>query len=338
MLDMLGGKLLGQGSYGCVFKPALECKDKKDKKSSTNKITKILTKEDAEKEEYLSAMIRRIPHWKNYFAVSESICMPAITQKEKDLTKCEVLEGNTLSNFRLLTMTYAGKELHNFPFDLYHFDFMAFVKHFVAAGAMLTLHGIVHGDLHQGNILVDAHNVPRIIDFNLSHQKDTAVIMPRSHSLDYYHDPPDFILINAIVKRYNPQTVINYLFYKKHIFRLIHIILGISYDDMQAHMNDFLLKSSHPNLQAWFDKHWSKIDSWQIGVNIIYLIKTLSYSPVFTKTLLQIKSVLYPVLRDMCAISPFDRIDCVKALHRLNPDHFIFKGKEPLAAAWITTA
>ena len=48
---MLGGKLLGQGSYGCVFKPRLECKDKKkDVKYSTNKITKLLKKEDAEKE------------------------------------------------------------------------------------------------------------------------------------------------------------------------------------------------------------------------------------------------------------------------------------------------
>jgi len=333
---MLGGKLLGQGSYGCVFKPALECKDKKDKKSSTNKITKILTKEHAEKEEYLSAMIRRIPHWKNYFAVSESICVPSSSAptKEKDLDKCAVLEGKPLSNFRLLTMTYAGKELHNFPFDMYHFDFMAFVKHFIAAGAMLTVHGIVHGDMHQGNILVDAHNVPRIIDFNLSYQKDDAVIMPRSHSLEYYQDPPDFTLVNAMVKRYNPQMVINSIIYKKHVFRLIHIILGISYDDMQAHMNDFLLKNP-TTLQSWFNQHWSKIDSWAIGANIIYLIKTLSYSPIFTRALPHIKTVLYPVLRDMCAISPINRIDCVKALHRLNPDHFMFKGKEPLAAAWI---
>ena len=336
MIGMLGGKLLGQGSYGCVFKPALECKDKKDKKSSTNKITKLLKKEDAEKEEYLSAMIRRIPHWKNYFAVSESICVPSnsASTKEKDLDKCEVLEGKPLSNFRLLTMTYAGKELHNFPFDMYHFDFMAFVKHFITAGAMLTVHGIVHGDMHQGNILVDAHNVPRIIDFNLSYQKDDAVIMPRSHSLEYYQDPPDFTLVNAIVKRYNPQVVINSIIYKKHIFRLIHIILGVSYDDMQAHMNDFLLKNP-TTLQSWFNQHWSKIDSWAIGANIIYLIKTLSYSPIFTHTLPQIKTVLYPILRDMCAISPINRIDCVKALHRLNPDHFMFKGKEPLAATWI---
>lgn len=336
MSGMLGGKLLGQGSYGCVFKPSLECKDKKGKKSSTNKITKILTKEHAEKEEYLSAMIRRIPHWKNYFAVSESICVPSnsASTKEKDLDKCEVLEGKSLSDFRLLTMTYAGKELHNFPFDMYHFDFMVFVKHFIAAGAMLTVHGIVHGDLHQGNILVDAHNVPRIIDFNLSYQKDDAVIMPRSHSLEYYQDPPDFTLVNAIVKRYNPQVVINSIIYKKHIFRLIHIILGVSYDDMQAHMNDFLLKNP-TTLQSWFNQHWSKIDSWAIGANIIYLIKTLSYSPIFTHTLPQIKTVLYPILRDMCAISPINRIDCVKALHRLNPDHFMFKGKEPLAATWI---
>ena len=331
---MLGGKLLGQGSYGCVFKPTLECKNKDIK--GTNKITKLLLKEHAEKEEHLSAMIRRILHWKNYFAVSESICVPSssVPKKEKDLDKCEVLEGKTLSDFRLLTMTYAGKELHNFPFDLHHFDFMAFVKHFIAAGAMLTIHGIVHGDLHQGNILVDAHNVPRIIDFNLSHQKDDAVILPRDHSLEYYQDPPDFTLVNAIVKRYNPQTVINSIIYKKHIFRLIHIVLGVSYEDMQTRMNDFLLRAPL-HVQAWFDQHWSKIDSWAIGANILYLIKTLSYSPVFTRTLLQIKSVLYPVLRDMCAISPIDRIDCVKALHRLNPDHFMFKGKEPLADAWI---
>jgi serine/threonine protein kinase len=331
---MLGGKLLGQGSYGCVFKPALECKGKKVDTIGTNKVTKLLTKEHAEKEEQLSAKIRTIPYWKNYFAVSESICVPSTSQKkEKDLDKCEVLEGESLTNFRLLTMTYAGKELYNFPFDVPHCDFMAFVKHFVAAGAMLNIYGIVHGDLHQGNIVVDAHNVPRIIDFNLSHQAKHAVIMPREHSHEYYQDPPDFTLVNAIAKRYAPANVIRSIVYKKNVFRLLHTILGIQYEDMLDRLNDFHTREY--TLQTWFQTYWPKIDSWAIGANIVYLIKTLSYSPAFTQTLQRIKGELFPVLRDMCAISPIDRIHCVEALHRLNPNHFIFKGKEPLAKAWV---
>ena len=37
MVDINGGRLIGTGSYGCVFKPKLKCLKKKSKKSKKSK-------------------------------------------------------------------------------------------------------------------------------------------------------------------------------------------------------------------------------------------------------------------------------------------------------------
>ena len=38
-------KIVGEGTYGCVHKPALKCKNKIDKQDP-NKVSKLMTKKD----------------------------------------------------------------------------------------------------------------------------------------------------------------------------------------------------------------------------------------------------------------------------------------------------
>ncbi len=333
---MIGGKLLDQGMYGCVFIPSLECKN--TKKHNVNTLSKIILKDDAEFEFSISKIIHKIPLWKNYFTVSESICEPSKKQKDSDLKKCDVLKDFELSDFRILTMPYGGTPLNLHKFNLQDFNFMSFVKHLIESTALLNLFGIVHRDLHQGNILVDKSNIPRIIDFNLAMFVENDITSSMlSHSYDYTitQEPPDSTLVNAISKGYNFDTVINNIIYKKSIVKKISNVLHISHNEMLTDLNNFYnisksIKSG--NLANWFATYWRTIDSWAIGVIIVDLIIKLSMWSNFSSDYKRYQITLIPILKRLCSVDPIKRIDCVQALNYLEPNNFIIR---KYASTWL---
>ena len=78
-----GGKVLTSGGFGCLFKPALKCKNKSNIYHSNKKmVTKLMTTSHA-KDEYkqinvFKSILDHIPNYQNYFLVDGfSICEPA---------------------------------------------------------------------------------------------------------------------------------------------------------------------------------------------------------------------------------------------------------------------
>ena len=333
-----GGKLIDHGLYGCVFTSSLHCKNKIPKENPEDKehppISKLIRTEYADVEFKISSLIRQIPLWKNYFAVSESICEPAKTQTEKDLANCPVLKEHPLTDFRILSMTYHGVPIDSFRVNFKTLDPIKFFSHLLEAGALLNLFGVVHRDLHQGNILVDQHNVPRIIDFNLSvfaKEVVTEDVLLHQHTVHVGQEPPDATIVNAIIHGHDGQRVIESILAKKDILKKIQTLLGISSQQMKTSLYRFYQQSKSVkdgDSEAWFKSYWTKYDSWGIGINIVFQIIKWSISTSFS--IESHKAKLYPILRKMCAVSPLDRIDCVQALHQWDPNHFIIQryGKE----------
>jgi len=333
-----GGKLLNHGMYGCVFTSSLHCKNKKSLEHSEDKehppISKLIRNDHAEVEFKISSLIRQIPLWRNYFAVSESMCEPALKQTEKDLASCSVLEEQPITDFRILSMTYHGVSIDSFRFNLATFDVAKFISHLLEAGALLNLFGVVHRDIHQGNILVDQHNVPRIIDFNLSVFAKEVVTeddLDHSHTVHVGQEPPDATIVNAVSHGHDGMRVIDSILTKKSVLKKIQTLLGVTPQQMKVSLYRFYqqsksMKDGDP--EAWFKTYWTKYDSWGIGINIVFQIIKWSISPAFS--IEPHKAKLFPILRKMCAMSPVDRIDCVQALYQWNPTHFIIQkyGKE----------
>jgi phage FluMu protein Com len=99
-----GGKVLTSGGFGCLFKPALKCKNilNYDQK---NTVTKLMTKKHA-RDEYnqvnaFKAILDHIPNYRNYFLVDGfKICQPVELTKE-DLEdfddKCDALKKKTFT-------------------------------------------------------------------------------------------------------------------------------------------------------------------------------------------------------------------------------------------------
>jgi len=346
---MLGGRLLGQGLYGCVFNTPFSCakgdatkgdatkgdatKDsKRDKdRGPIGNLTKLTNPIDAAVELNIAETIRRIPLWRNYFAVAESMCTPSNKQKEKDIRACKIIHDRSLSEFRVLRMSHAGTPLAEYAVNFKVFQVMQFTTHLLEAGSLLTLFGMAHRDLHQGNIMMDAHHVPRIIDFNLAIPIDTTgdldgMVM---HQYDYkiYHEPPDSTLLMAVAEGKQIDRVIRLMVTKKDILRKLRALTGMSETEMERQLEEV---AQDPIVQTgsgaeWFQAYWSVIDSWAIGVALLDLLSKWAMWPSFTAQFAPYREKIHHVIKKMCAIHPADRMDCVEALQYLHPNSGILR-------------
>ena len=133
---MKGGKLIGSGSYGCIFNPPLKCKnsEKKGKKIKNNKKTKKLISklslkyETLDEYEFNIEILSRLKKDKSfnkkkkYFLFAREWCLPEKLDRknEKDLiSNCDNMVGknykeNKLQNLALLNMEYGGMNLDKF--------------------------------------------------------------------------------------------------------------------------------------------------------------------------------------------------------------------------------
>jgi serine/threonine protein kinase len=343
-MEAVGGKLFDEGLYGCLFTPQLDCKPgsrrgsaSADKDVLHPPVSKLILTDDAEIEFNISKMIRKIPLWKNYFVVSESICEPALVQKDKDISKC-IDNPRDIVKYSILTMPFGGQAMSTFRFNVKGFDFMSFVKHFLECGALLNLFGVVHRDIHQGNILIDNEFVPRIIDFNLAIPVNSDVVVEDlSHKYEYSiaQEPPDSALVNAIAHNYKADKVIHAVTFKRSTMKQIRNLLGITNQAMSDELEEFYTKSKSVkagDTLGWFKIYWRTIDSWAFGVNLVDLISRLSLWPEFAASWKRSQDKILPILRRLCAVSPVKRIDCVQALNYLDPSSFIIR---KYGRAWL---
>ncbi len=341
-----GGKMYDEGYYGCIFVPRLKCSGDKQTLPKNTQIKdgvpldKLIIASQAEDEFDISQSIQEIPLWKNYFIVSESMCEPAPIQEqtEKDLSKCQPLQGKTLSAFRILRMTFGGVPLLLYRTNAATFPLIDMFKHILEGVSLLTLFGIVHRDLHQGNILIDKSGVARIIDFNLSVNARHTIKsqdLRHSYTLSPFQEPPDSTLVNAISLGYKGERIINAIISGKSILRNIQSVLGISLEEMASDLDYFYSKSISVQTGddvKWFQNYWRTIDSWAIGCNFILIIMKLSLWPQFQEQWKQVGPKIIPILKKLCQVNPINRWDSIQALSSLDPQNYIIR---KYAQGWL---
>ena len=168
-----GGKLLGQGVFGCTFDPAPRCADGQEFKtiSGLPAVGKI-TDEDSSQELAIGKAIMALPRAADYFALPTESCDPAMPVRDPDIYRCKIIEKT--DDFSMLVMPMAGRQLAKYGADLQHLakTYKRIFIHMLEGAVIYQNAGYVHNDIHMGNVLVDAKDVARYIDVGAAFKVD----------------------------------------------------------------------------------------------------------------------------------------------------------------------
>lgn len=211
---MKAGKFLGSGTYGCVFDPPLQCKQKRRNKTPISKPTsryigKVFTNLDEyEIEKRLMEMIQKDIDPENIFTVPylEACEISKPTSDDmKDVTEdCAYLSGK---QEKQIVYENGGVDLDKIAPHINTFS--AFVKIIKSMSpifqgiVILQSKGYVHNDVKPGNILYDRKSKTcKLIDFgmmekasDLFQQEDTVKDTP------YMCYPIEYKLFNSLARQ-----------------------------------------------------------------------------------------------------------------------------------------
>jgi len=190
-------QFIGKGSYGCVFKPSIPCKNdlhKKTKKTKTKKtkVSKVLISGDEKgntlKEFKMNRIVRSIPNYKEWSYTWKEMCDPPPYKTIKQFAEIDVClkkidkdKDDYKSGAHMLIGEYGGITLTKYTMKIFKKSSFkskkSFIKSFKDLFKLieplfkgineLNKRKISHMDLSRGNIMVK-DNTCYMIDFGLS--------------------------------------------------------------------------------------------------------------------------------------------------------------------------
>lgn len=195
---MIQPKTVGEGSYGCVHKPPLKCKNQR-KQENSNKVSKILTKQNAQDELNEFFLISEADKNGEYHLGRPTSCEPAkIDSNMLAIKDCARLQRNhkrkyasriskkDMNNFMLLIMKDGGYNIEQYSQQLHNAnltkDTIKQVNDFLIEGfrlleglSLFLDHNIIHHDLKAQNIVYNPEeNRVNFIDFGLMNKISKA--------------------------------------------------------------------------------------------------------------------------------------------------------------------
>ena len=229
-------KLLSQGSYGCVYKPNINCSGNIAK--SNNYVTKLQLNNYAAKNEIaIDNKLLTIPNYNLYFAPILNTCPIQLAKINRTyIEKCDIVTKNKdSSDFVLSKIKFVGSQtLESYIVSRINNSF--FIPKFLETHSyllyslqLLADNNIIHKDIKENNIIYDTKNqVPIFIDFGLSIDATKLIVNANnannannakfnttiySDAFNIYYDkyPPwslDIVINSYIVNKYKDLTSI----------------------------------------------------------------------------------------------------------------------------------
>ena len=203
-----GGDIIGVGSYGCVFKPPLKCKNKTRKKRG---VSKLMIQENGLDEilvtQQLLKKIEQIPKYKKHFILSHSFCIPdKLSNKDETQLqrKCEkniIDDYNDKKTLIIQNQSYGGKNIHTILNEKSAMTESQKINTLVdiskklktlLVDAIIPMHRmkVYHSDLKPQNLLWNKKTI-KIIDWGLA----TIGIPEYHYNILHFNRPYESILL-----------------------------------------------------------------------------------------------------------------------------------------------
>jgi hypothetical protein len=338
-----GGKMLGQGVYGCAFKPPLKCITLKRKplgkdRDNQNRVGKITSVSDAVNEFDMSKKLAAIKDTKDYFVLIEEMCrpQPGKLQTDPDLPKCDAMKYVFLPTQAQLIMPFGGKPLATTPINPRNLDFFALGQHLLEAGTLLLEARLVHCDLHLMNVLLQSPKKSRFIDFGLAWCPDELTVsnvrqMYRQFNAKIGQEPPEVSYLNGkFVQGLESEAVLTQILKDKLPLQLIYKVFGLSQMEQISQLRKFLKSSRailEENQTQFYKLYWNKYDAWGLGVMLLTLYGMLGMYPEFTNSQEYKKhnQRARKAIFSLCIMDPGLRATAAEALRTWAPESPILK-------------
>jgi len=198
-------KVIGEGSYGCVIKPALECNEDFDKEVYKNKVSKVMVKKNAIDELKEMQFLSKLKGIEKYAVSTPQMCEPKLDNNfNNSIKKCKnplISKYNTQifkSDLAQLLLENGGLDLEQ-TIDLLFFyedkEFNNIEQHDLFFTSLLNLfdgliffreNNIVHFDIKLINLVYNFDtNKSKFIDFGMM-KKDKTIKDEYSRNKAWY--------------------------------------------------------------------------------------------------------------------------------------------------------
>ncbi len=281
--------IIGQGAYGCVYRPFIPCADPSDnstKEESKNLISKFMFTKDAKQEMKEFELIHRKDPTNQFHLGVPTMCQPDFADPTiaKELKKCVVKEPNAMydesvdeDKYSVITFPYGGLNLKDFCMRRLSRFSAAKTKVFWNQGVLNLFDGLIffrdndmiHYDLKPHNILFDDATMKmRYIDFGMMTSR-TEFIESSANSRNknasiHWSYPFENGFANANVFRlYSILSPSQKRDFKNQTRELIvdgidkrnpiDIGLSVSHPDNVSHVFDFTIPSSDEGSRSKFE-------------------------------------------------------------------------------------
>lgn len=271
-MSVIGGKFLGQGTYGCVFSPPLLCKDDETRSIGVGKV--FGTSEDfIDEETELKAISKIDPKGKYTTLPSKSCVVPEYNiTKEDQFVKCKH-NTNYAPKYNQIIFKDQGVDLSKHCLKSYKFSnlldgFINLAKGLIEFEKEQTC----HRDIKRPNIIIQKNESMKYIDFGLS-CKYNDIFTQKSENIliyPYPYFPPEFFVYGCYLNHKNP--IFDNTFKKKHYAFLKYKFDKIGFDDKTqddqlAQVIETHNEQSKSNMYKFYTKTCAhKVDVFSLGV------------------------------------------------------------------------